>query len=384
MSGGNATTSFLIALNADGGAPDWIMILPATSGVITTVDGRGPYRIDDAARLMSDSLQAAGGKLAIDENHSTDLAAPQGQPSPARGWVMELQARADGIYGRVEWTETGKQLLADRAYRGISPVIMFRKDGAITRVLRASLTNVPNLRGMAALHAEGANMEQLLAQLRAALGLKDDADQAAIVAKVKATCGGTAANAVLLPIAKATGLKDDADATTVLNAVTALVASTKTALLPIAKAAGLKDDADATAVLNAVTALATAAKGAEGVAALQTELTTVTTSLNALQKKLATDAATAFVDGAIKSGRVGVKPMRDHYIAMHATDPARVEKEINAMAILGPSGVLATPPVPDKDGKVGLNAEQLTVAKVLGIKPEDYSKTLATENTAAA
>src|SRR5688500_2480820 len=111
MSGQKANTSALmvahgtgaeIALNASGGAADWIMLLPiGAGGLITTVDKRGPYRVRDATQLVVDSLQAAGGRLPIDENHATDLAAPRGEPAPARGWATELQARQDGIYGRV-------------------------------------------------------------------------------------------------------------------------------------------------------------------------------------------------------------------------------------------------------------------------------------------
>jgi len=343
---GAAGYADMLALNAEGGAPEYVMLLPA-GPTIATMDGRGPYRVTDMAKLAETSLQAAGGKLPIDENHSTDLAAPQGRPSPARGWIVDLQARADGLYGKVDWTDSGKQLLADRAYRGISAVFRHLADGTITRLLRASLTNVPNLRGLTALNAEEVDMD-FIQKLRQALGLADDADEA-----------------------------------TALNAVAALKQSTalQSALAPIAKAAGLNDDAEAGAVLAAVTALATEAKkapGADQITALQAELKTVTANFAALQAQIAADRATAFVDGAIKAGRVGVKPLRDHYIAMHAADPARVEREINAMPILGASGVLPAPPK-GPDGKIALNAEHTNVSKLLGLKPEDLQKTLAAE-----
>src|ERR1044072_7406747 len=91
-----ATANIYVALHAENGeAPEWINLLPA--GVITTQDGRGPYTVSDMAALASQSLQAAGGKLPVDENHATDFAAPSGHPSPARGWIVELQARADGV-----------------------------------------------------------------------------------------------------------------------------------------------------------------------------------------------------------------------------------------------------------------------------------------------
>jgi phage I-like protein len=341
MSAASATAILHLALNAgaDGGVPDWVHLLPA--GMVRTVDGRGPYRVRDAAKLIAESLQGGGGKLAIDENHATDLAAPKGGPSPARGWIVELEQRDDGVWGRVEWTEAGRALVAEGAYRGISPVILHGKDGTITGLLRAALTNVPNLRGLAALHQrEDVHMD--LTKLRTALGLAADADEAAILA----TC----------------------------NKLTSL----QSALAPIAKAAGLAEGADATAICAAVTTLATKAGSGDAVAALQAELATVAGKLNTLNVERATERATAFVDAAIKAGRVGVKPLREHYIARHAADPAGVEKEINAFPILGPSGTHVTPPA-DKDGKPGLNDGDQRVVALMGLDPEAVRKTRAAE-----
>lgn len=338
-----------VALPEEAGAPAFVHLLPA--GTIETVDGRGPYRVREPGELV-ENINAAGAALVLDENHSTDLAAPKGFSSPARGWMTALEAREDGIWAKVEWTPEGKALAESRAYRFISPVITHTQDGAVTGILRAALVNRPNLRGLTALHAEGAEME-MMAKLRKALGLPDDADEAAIMAAIEKLKGGAA---------------------------TAMQSALQSSLAPIAKAAGLKDDADATAILGAVTTLATAGAKAAGdvVTALQAELTTVTTELNGLKGTLAKDKATAFVDGEISRGRVGVKPLREHYIAMHSADPARVEKEIGALPILGASGALQIAPK-TKDGEVALNAEQLAAAKALGIPLAEYRKTLAAE-----
>jgi phage I-like protein len=365
-----------IEFNSSGGAAEWIMLLPlGNAGVINTVDSRGPYRVSDAAKLAAESLQAAGGRLPIDENHATDLAAPNGGPSPARGWATALEVRPDGIYGKVEWSAPGAMLMSDKAYRFISPAFTADKAGNILGLLRASLTNTPNLRGMAALHAQETHMD-LLAQLRKLLGLADDADAGAVVAKVKDACGTSTA---MQSIAKAAGLAETAATETVLAAVTALKAApTAVALASIAKAAGLKEDADVATVTAAVTKLA-AGTDAGAVVSLQAELTDVTTKLNAVLATTAKDKAVAFVDGAIKEGRVGVRGLRDHYITQHAIDPARVEKEIGSFPKLGASGALETPPARNKDGGVSLNSEQSDVAKLLGLKPEDVAKTVASE-----
>src|SRR5690606_33685627 len=92
----------------DGGAPEWVHLLPA-GGTLTTADRRGPYKVGDYTALMAASLKE-GEKLVLDECHSTDLAAPKGLPAPARGWIVALQLRDDGIWGQVEWTEEGRKI----------------------------------------------------------------------------------------------------------------------------------------------------------------------------------------------------------------------------------------------------------------------------------
>jgi len=128
--------------------PDWVHLLPM--GKFGGADGRGPWTVANALAVIAASM--AQGRLPVDENHATDLAAPAGQPSPARGWIVEMQARPDGIWGRVEWNETGRTMLAARTYRSISPVFIHSPNGAVTQILRAALTNVPNLLQLKALN----------------------------------------------------------------------------------------------------------------------------------------------------------------------------------------------------------------------------------------
>jgi len=166
--------------------PAFIQLLPA--GVIHTRDGRGPYRLVDAAAVIARSLPAGGPGLPLDENHATDLAAPKGAPAPARGWIVELQARADGVWGRVEWTPEGRAMIAGRAYRHVSPVIQHDSEGRIMRILRASVVNLANLPDLAALNAARADafpeIVMDLTKLREALRLPADADETAILAAI--------------------------------------------------------------------------------------------------------------------------------------------------------------------------------------------------------
>lgn len=323
------------------GPPEWIHLLPA--GEIATMDGRGPYRVADAAALIAASV-GAGDRLPLDENHATDLAAPQGQPAPARGWITALQSRADGIWGQVDWTAAGRRLVSGKSYRHISPVIAHRADGTVTGVLRASLVNRPNLRGLAALHQQDDLMD-FMTKLREALGLGKDADEGSILDRAKSSTSAVAAHAAQLA--------------------------------PIAKAAGLAETADGTAVLQAVQSLADPAKTvpAQTVVALQAELATLGTQLKTVTDTAARERATTYVDGLIRDRTVGVVPLRDHYIAQHMVDPARVEKELGALPKLAASGGITSAPPPGSDGKVVIDDEERRLTALMGIDPEAYRKT---------
>lgn len=155
--------------------PAWVHLLPA--GRFLGRDGRGPYFVRDMRALLADSL-TADGNLIIDENHATDLAAPKGGPSPARGLIVALEAREDGVWGQVEWNAAGAELVSGRAYRFLSPVFEYGRDGTVTRLLRAALTNIPNLR-LTALNSEDPWMDDLN-EVRTALGVAADADPEAI------------------------------------------------------------------------------------------------------------------------------------------------------------------------------------------------------------
>jgi len=339
-----------IAIAASDSAPEWLHLLPA--GEIFTNDGRGPYRVGDMVSLMAASLKV-GGKLVLDECHATDLKAPKGDEAPARAWIMELQQRQDGIWGRVDWTPVATERRIWKEYRGVSPVIAHRKDGTIDAVLRASLTNTPNFRGLKTLHQE--NVMDFRAWLIEALGLGSDADDAAIQAALTA---------------KFEGKKEESE--------TAL----QSALNPIAQAMGLATGSNAAAILVGVQQLAATGGRDEIITALQSELKTVTTDLNDLRDNGKRTAATAFVDGAIAAQRVGVKPMRDRYITMHMADPVGTAELINAMPCLTPSGTTAVPPADRKAGELG--SADANVIALMGIDPEAYRKTLADAGTQEA
>lgn len=332
----------LPALAVGSAVPEWVHLLPA--GAIRTHDGRGPYRVEDAEAVIAASMADERG-LPIDENHSTDLAAPQGREAPARGWIAELQARVDGLWGRVEWTATGAALLADRAYRGLSPVILHDKAGRVLRILGASLVNRPNLRGLAALHAED-NMDDL-ERIAVALGLAADATADEAVARAEELAGSTALQSALTDIGAALGVEGEADQAVIV-------------------------------------ALASAAKASsEETVALQGQVTSLQSELDGFKAAQKRSISEAYVDAEMAKGREGLRASsRDHFIALHMENPERAKAIIEGLPVRGPGAVLSkregTPPAAG-GATVSLNADQAAAALALGISVGDYLKTLQAE-----
>jgi phage I-like protein len=189
-------------------APEWIELLPA--GDFAGRDGRGPFRLSNPAAVVTATvgLRMDAG-LPIDYDHATDFAAPSGRPAPAAGWIRAIEVRDGALWGRVEWTGHGRAAVVTREYRYISPVFEYSEDGEVQRLLRAALTNNPNLY-LTAISARAARGESvfpkvsahqhagaaqdrsqahgsedgLASQLRAILGLENESNPEEIVAEV--------------------------------------------------------------------------------------------------------------------------------------------------------------------------------------------------------
>lgn len=325
-----ALTLALCAMRAlpDGeDAPEWINLLPA-GAAIHTYDGRGPYRVQDAEAVIAASMADPRG-IPVDQDHATDR---PGMEAPARGWITQMQARADGIWGRAEWTGAGRALLADRAYRGISPVIFHDKAGVVQRIARASLTNVPNLRGLAALHQEDARMGPLMTRLAALLGLPEDATEDRITGAVEALRGqAPALQSQLSEIGVALGVSG----------------SSPTAMVEAARA----------------------------LQAQQTQVTALQSEVQGLRQKMAEGwwAAQIGAKRAIPADR------KDALIALHMQDPAQADQIAGLYPTLGATVTTAAPPAKGADGTPALNAEELKIAEMLGQDPAEFAKALAAE-----
>ncbi len=376
------------------GAPEWVQLLPA--GVFYGKDGRGPYHVKDSEALIRASLSEMN--LPVDENHATDHAMNSGIPSPARGWINQMEARADGIWGRVEWTETGKALMGEKAYRGISPVFLHRKDGTITRILRAALTNTPNIAQIAALHSSLSDKERdalsasdFAVPGKRALPIPDEEHVKLAWDMVERTEGLTTAERDearrrILARAKALGVDTDG-----WN-VSAHSMGAKMELSLVRQALGLPETADEAACLAAMAAQRTIlAQQSEQIAGL-TKTTVPLDQVIALQSEIAgmkqaqaRAAAEAAIDAAIAAGKP-IVPVRDQLIAQHMTDPDMVKKMLDGMPSInsatgtrGSDGKFLAQPM----GTEAMSEEDKAVCAKMGIEPEALAKWRAEQRKGA-
>jgi phage I-like protein len=180
----SASHAIALPASADAVAPSSIHLIPA--GAFVGRDGRGPYVLDADAVLTA--FGEAGAALPLDYEHQSMHTLENGQPAPAAGWLVALEAREDGIWGKVDWTARGAAFVSAHEYKYVSPVFDYLPDaansagGRVFRLAGAALTNSPNLhltalnrREAFSTHPQGdfavAIPEDILNSLRYALNL---------------------------------------------------------------------------------------------------------------------------------------------------------------------------------------------------------------------
>ena len=185
--------SFVATGTALQAASGRIQLFPA--GTFAARDGRpGNLRGVNATswRLTAQDAEAViahwqrtATPLVVDYEHQTQLAAQNGQPAPAAGWITSLEwEEGRGLFAGVDWTDKARAHIRAGEYRYISPVFAFdRQSGAVLRLICAALTNHPALDGMDAASATFTPYEEPpMKQILAALGLPETADEAAALA----------------------------------------------------------------------------------------------------------------------------------------------------------------------------------------------------------
>jgi phage I-like protein len=152
----------------------------------------GPQVID--ARTTAAMVANFKGPLLVDYEHESHD--PE-KRTTAAGWIEEVRGDAQGLWGRVRWSEAGEMALATGEYRFISPVWSGeQRDGKFypDTLLDAGLTNQPNLKGLrplsnrsaarAAANEEPTKQGEPMKRIANKLGLHPDAAEEAVETKV--------------------------------------------------------------------------------------------------------------------------------------------------------------------------------------------------------
>lgn len=322
-------------------APDWIHLVPTVQGLVSTFDGRGPYQVLNAEEVIAASMANERG-IPIDEMHATDLAGPLGGPAPARGWIKAMETRADGIWGRVEWTSAGRQMVADKAYRAISPVLTLHADKRTVRMIpRASLVNAQNLRGLTALHME--TSMTFKAKLAEKLGLPDAASEDDILGAVSGAGASTALQSAMTNIGAVLGI----------------------------------DALNTTAIVTAVKGKLAAEASLTTLQAENSSLLAENSTLKAAQTRKASEAA---IDAGIAEMRSGLNAQnREDWITLHMSQPDLANQLIANMGKLGEIGHIAAAPQSEAADDLSLNAEQQ--GETLAGRAKAYQAKLKAEGT---
>ncbi|MFW6162910.1 MAG: phage protease [Planctomycetota bacterium] len=330
-----------VAIEADDGVPDWIMVARAgtwhgrpTVGDVT-VQTIGPEDLRAASQFFQDHQAPTG--IPVDVGHASILTPTD---APAAGWITDVELRAGGteLWGRVAWTERAANAVAAREYRRLSPVLVWGRPDPKTgepvplTVHSVALTNTPHMADLAALNAAaaagetpeagatdgpgdepdpeegGRTMQTLLEQLAEAwgldveaaagrLGVAPDADDEAVAAAITpAETDGepTETPPVSEAVANALGVAADADEATVLETLQALKAPAEPEvdLALVANACGLEPDATELDVLKAI---------------------------KAMQSGRQADEAEVLVANAVRAGKIP-PALRERYLRLARTD----------------------------------------------------------------
>lgn len=210
------------------GAPDWAHLVPFGDypGLLVGAESETPViqRCDRAAldRLVKNFRP----KILVDFEHRSEM---PGGDTAAAAWILNLEIRADGLWGKLDLSDLGEQAIVNKRYRHLSPafdvepVLAEVASGSAgftpatpivrpIRLLSAGLTNKHNLKAL-----------QPLINSAAANG------RDGVSPSVLATQAEQAGKENMKDIAIALGLDSAAEKPAVLNAIQAL-ATAKTEL----------------------------------------------------------------------------------------------------------------------------------------------------------
>lgn len=184
----NLITALCFELPADGSVPEWLELVPA--GAFEGRDGR--HWVNDQPSAVVTAFNQDGRPLPVDWDHATEEA-QSGEPVPKAAWIEQLDVRDGAIWGRFDWTERGRNAVAARDSRFLSPVFIYAQNTLqVVKLVSVGLVDNPNLR-LKAINSlqpdKEAQSMSLSAQIRQALGLAENATEDQAVTAINALKG---------------------------------------------------------------------------------------------------------------------------------------------------------------------------------------------------
>jgi phage I-like protein len=324
--------------------PEWIRVLPL--GKVELADHREPFTVDEASlKSMVAAFRSRGIDLVIDYEHQS----LNGERAPAAGWIKDLEARGDGLWAQVDWTQQAREYLAQREYRYFSPVL--RLDPETRRpmaLMHVGLTNVPAINHLPPLvarwggeaKAPGELQKEELVLRAPAIEMKYAKEKAKMVEKLKSLMG----------------LNPEVEAGAVCG-------KALEAFRDLGGCLNLPDDATVAQLKGAVEALKA---GAERL--LKTEEALLT-----LKARLVKETTERYVEEALKAGKVS-PAQRGWALEYCRRDPEGFKTFTERAPKLVPTGEELQLKREPFDEEHGLIPEELALCRSLNVPAEAYLK----------
>jgi phage I-like protein len=338
-------TSNAISQDKSPALPEWIRVLPR--GAVELSDHREPFMVDEASLIsMAADFRSRGVDLVIDYEHQS----LQGERAPAAGWIKELEARGDGLWARVDWTQQARDYLEKKEYRYFSPVL--RLDPETRRpvaLMHMGLTNVPAIKHLPPLEARwggaatpGALRPGPAVKARAAK-MDSVKEKAKMVEQLK----------------RLMGLEPEVEEETVCG-------KAMEAFRDLAATLNLPGEVSVAQLKGAVEALKAGAM----------RLVKAEEALQALKGRLASETADRLVEEAMKAGKVS-PAQHDWALEYCRRDPEGFQTYADRAPQLVPLGEELQLLREDHHDEQGLLPEELAVCRSLNVSKEAYLKAKA-------
>ena len=326
--------------------PEWIRVLPR--GAVELSDHREPFMVDEASLLsMAADFRSRGVDLVIDYEHQS----LQGERAPAAGWIKDLEARDDGLWARVDWTQQARDYLEKKEYRYFSPVL--RLDPATRRplaLLHVGLTNVPAIKHLPPLVARWGGA--------APPGAPRPAEPAvrALAAKMDSV---KEKGKMVEQLKRLMGLEPEVEEGAVCG-------KALEAFRDLASTLNLPGEVSVAQLKGAVEALKAGAS----------RLVKAEEALQALKVRLAKETADRCVEEALQAGKVS-PAQRGWALEYCRRDPEGFQTYADRAPKLVPTGEELQILREDHHDERGLLPEELAVCRSLNVSPEAYLKAKA-------